>query len=203
VEAIDPGNQLLGRMRLRRLESEAVRDAVLAVSGQLDRTIGGPPVPLEPRADGMVVVPANGLPTATARWRRSLYLFARRNYNLTLLNVFDQPVMATNCTRRIPSAVPLQSLTLLNDAFMLEQADRFAARVAAAGGSEEKRIEAAFGLAFARQPTAKEVTSSTALLRKLRASYVGEKLAPERAEIQALARLCHMLLCANEFLYVG
>ncbi|HEY7159430.1 MAG TPA: DUF1553 domain-containing protein, partial [Gemmataceae bacterium] len=202
VDAIDPGNQLLGRMRLRRLESEAVRDAVLTVSGQLDHTIGGPPVPIEPRPDGMVV-PANKLPTATARWRRSLYLFARRNYNLTLLNVFDQPVMATNCTRRIHSAVPLQSLTLLNDAFMLEQADRFAARVAAAGGSEEKRIEAAFRLAFARKPTAKEIASSTALLRKLRASYVGEKLPPDRAEIKALARLCHMLLCANEFLYVG
>ncbi|HEY7159019.1 MAG TPA: PSD1 and planctomycete cytochrome C domain-containing protein [Gemmataceae bacterium] len=202
-DAIDPGNQLLGRMRLRRLESEAVRDAVLAVSGQLDRTLGGPPVPLEPRPDGMVVVPANGLPTATARWRRSLYLFARRNYNLTLLNVFDQPVMATNCTRRIHSAVPLQSLTLLNDAVMLEQADRFAARVAAVGDSEEKRIEAAFRLAFARKPTAKEVVSSTALLRKLRASYVGEKLPLDQAEIKALARLCHMLLCANEFLYVG
>src|SRR5205814_649161 len=83
---------------------------------------------------------------ATAKNRRSLYLFARRNYNLTMLGVFDQPVMATNCTRRISSAVPLQSLTLLNDAFMLEQADRFARRVAAlAGPAREKRI----GLAFA------------------------------------------------------
>jgi hypothetical protein len=203
VDAIDPGNQLLGRMRLRRLESEAVRDAVLAVSGQLDRALGGPPVPIEPRPDGMVVLPRNGMPTPTAPYRRSLYLFARRNYNLTLLNVFDQPVMATNCTRRVHSAVPLQSLTLLNDAVMLEQADRFAARVAAAGGSEEQRIETAFWLAFARQPTAKEVASSMALLRKLRASYADEKLPPDQAEIKALARLCHMLMCANEFLYVG
>jgi hypothetical protein len=203
ADGVDPGNQLLGRMRLRRLESEAVRDAVLSVSGQLDRTLGGPPVPIEPHPDGMVVVPANGLPTPPAKGRRSLYLFARRNYNLTLLNVFDQPVMATNCTRRVHSAVPLQSLTLLNDAVMLEQADRFAARVAAAGGSEEMRIETAFRLAFARKPTLKEVASSTTLLRKLRASYGNEKLPPEQAEIKALARLCHMLMCANEFLYVG
>src|SRR5207302_188536 len=126
----DPGNRLLGRMRLRRLESEAIRDAVLAVSGTLDRTMGGPPIPIEPRPDGLVVVGSKGLPTPTAAWRRSLYLFARRNYNLTLLGVFDQPVMATNCVRRVHSAVPLQSLTLLNDAFMLEQADHFAARVA-------------------------------------------------------------------------
>ncbi|HJT77801.1 MAG TPA: PSD1 and planctomycete cytochrome C domain-containing protein, partial [Gemmataceae bacterium] len=119
-EAVDPGDQLLWRQRLRRLESEVIRDSVLAVSGTLDTSMGGPPVPITPLPDGLVVVPAQGLPTPTARWRRSLYLFSRRNYNLTLLNVFDQPVMATNCTRRITSAVPLQSLTLLNDAVMLE-----------------------------------------------------------------------------------
>jgi mono/diheme cytochrome c family protein len=192
--AIDPGNQLLWRMRLRRLESECVRDAVLAVSGKLDRTLTGPPVPIEPRPDGMVVVPAEKLATPTAAWRRSLYLFARRNYNVTLLNVFDQPVMATNCTRRIHSAVPLQSLTLLNDAFMLEQARHFAERVAAAGASQENQIEAAFQMAFARLPTAAEIVSSRAFLKKIRERYT---------EQQALTRLCHMLLCANEFLYVG
>jgi hypothetical protein len=190
-------------MRLRRLESEAVRDAVLAVSGKLDGTMGGPPVPIEPQPDGMVVIPAQGLPTPTAQWRRSLYLFARRNYNLTLLNVFDQPVMATNCTRRVHSAVPLQSLTLLNDAVMLEQADHFAARVAALGDSTEKRIEMAFRLAFARKPTPRELASGMALLRKLHERYAAEKLPRDKAELRALARLCHMLLCANEFLYVG
>jgi hypothetical protein len=203
-EVIDPGNQLLWRMRLRRLESEAIRDAVLAASGCLDSTMGGPPVAIEPMADGMVVVPTKNLPTPTTQWRRSLYLFARRNYNLTLLSVFDQPVMATNCTRRTPSAVPLQSLTLLNDAIMLEQAEYFAARVAAAADAPEKRIELAFRLAFARKPTPKDTASSTALLQKLAKHYVEEeKLPAAEAERKALAKLCHMLLCANEFLYVG
>jgi hypothetical protein len=201
--AVDPGNQLLWRMRLRRLESEAVRDAVLAVSGRLDRTAGGPPVPIEPRPDGTVVVPDKRLPTPAARSRRSLYLFARRNYNLTLLNVFDQPVMATNCTRRVHSAVPLQSLTLLNDAFLLDQADHFAARVLAAADSEQRRVETAFRLAFAREPSPAEVAAGAALLKKLRERYAGEKLPPDEAERNALARLCHMLMCANEFLYVG
>jgi hypothetical protein len=200
--AVDPGNQLLWRMRLRRLESEAVRDAVLAVSGRLDPTAGGPPVPVVPNPDGMVVVQDKGLPTPTAQNRRSLYLFARRNYNLTILSVFDQPVMATNCTRRVHSAVPLQSLTLLNDAFMLEQADRFAARVAAAEGDHE-RIATAFRLAFARGPSPTELAASAALLKKLRERYAQEKLPPAEAERKALARLCHMLMCANEFLYVG
>jgi hypothetical protein len=200
--AVDPGNQLLWRMRLRRLESEAVRDAVLAVSGRLDRAAGGPPVPIVPNPDGMVVVADKGLPTPTAHSRRSLYLFARRNYNLTLLSVFDQPVMATNCTRRVHSAVPLQSLTLLNDAFMLDQADRFAARVAMVDG-EQRRIETAFRLAFAREPSPTEMAASAALLKKLRERYAVENLPPAEAERRVLARLCHMLLCANEFLYLG
>jgi hypothetical protein len=201
--AVDPGNQLLWRMRLRRLESEAVRDAVLAVSGRLDPTAGGPPVPIVPNPDGTVVVPDKGLPTPTAQSRRSLYLFARRNYNLTLLSVFDQPVMATNCTRRVHSAVPLQSLTLLNDPFLLEQADHFAARVAAASDGDQRRVETAFRLAFARPPSPTEVAASAALLKKLRQRYAAETLPPAEAERKALARLCHMLLCANEFLYVG
>src|SRR5262249_25885538 len=87
-EAIDPGNRPRGRTRLRRVEAEAVRDAVLAVSGKLDRTLGGPPVPLDPRKDGMVVVNEKSLPTPTTKWRRSVYLFARRNYQLSLLSVF-------------------------------------------------------------------------------------------------------------------
>ena len=199
----DPGNRLLGRMRLRRLESEAIRDAILAVSGRLDRTPGGPPVPIEPRPDGLVVVPSVGQPTPTAANRRSLYLFARRNYNLTLLSVFDQPVMATNCTRRVPSAVPLQSLTLLNDAFMLEQADAFAARVSGLADSPEQRVEAAFRLAFARKPTSTELAEGTAFLRKVEDQLAVAKCPPPEAGRRALAELCHMLFCANEFLYVG
>src|SRR5262249_20402793 len=81
-ETPDPGNQFLGRMRLRRLESEAVRDAVLAVSGRLDGTMGGPPVPLEPQPSGLVVVNERGLTAPGAASRATLYLFARRTYNL-------------------------------------------------------------------------------------------------------------------------
>jgi hypothetical protein len=203
AEAVDPGNRLLARMRLRRLESEAVRDAVLAVSGQLDCSLRGPPVPIEPMPDGLVVIPAQRLPTPTAACRRSIYLFARRNYNLTLLNVFDQPVMATNCTRRVHSAVPLQSLTLLNDATLLEQADHFAARVAAAACTAKMQVESAFRLALARKPTPTEEAAGIALLRKLHQRYAEEKLPAVQAERLALARLCHMLMCTNEFLYVG
>src|SRR5262249_43819052 len=177
---------------------EIIRDAILTASGALDRTPGGPPVPIEPHDDGLVVVQPKSLPP-TAAFRRSLYLFARRNYNMTLLGVFDQPVMATNCTRRIASAVPLQSLTLLNDAFMLEQADRFAARVAELAATREKQIETAFRIAVARKPTADEIAAAMTLLAKVESRYAGQ---PQPAR-RALITLCHMLLCTNEFLYIG
>ena len=100
-------------------------------------------------------------------------------------------------------AVPLQSLTLLNDVFMLDQADHFAARVAAAADSQQQRIETAFRLAFAREPSPTEAAASAVLLNKLRERYAAENLPPAEAERKALARLCHMLLCTNEFLYIG
>jgi hypothetical protein len=200
---VDPGNTLLWRMRLQRIESEALRDAVLAVSGNLDCTPGGPPIPLEGRSDGLVVVAARGLPAPTAPWRRSLYLLARRNYQLSFLSVFDQPVVATNCTRRTSSAVPLQALTLLNDAFIMEQSEVFAARVAArAGPARDYRIETAFRLAFARKPSARETEVSRTLLTRQAQRYREQKLSPAQAEQKALAHLCHMLMCANEFLYI-
>ena len=75
--AVDPGNKLLWRMPLRRLESETIRDAMLAASGKLDRTIGGPPIPIEIQPDGKVVISGKDLPTPTSQWRRSLYIYAR------------------------------------------------------------------------------------------------------------------------------
>jgi hypothetical protein len=96
---IDPQNHLLWRMRLRRMDAEAIRDSILSASGRLDLKISGEPVQMDYRPDGMVLVAAK---EAAARYRRSLYMFQRRSYNLTMLSVFDEPVMDTNCTRAIP-----------------------------------------------------------------------------------------------------
>ena len=126
AEVVDPANELLGRMPLRRLEAEALRDAVLAASRRLNRRIGGPPTPLDSRADGLVLVSAKD-PAAAAR--RSLYIFARRNYSAGLLDVFDFPIMALNCTRRPTTATPLQSLAALNSEFVQDEAAKFAERV--------------------------------------------------------------------------
>ena len=195
AEKADPENVLLWRSRLRRLESEAVRDAILAVSGRLDRRVGGPFVPLEGKADGSVAVAR----TAPDPNRRSLYLYARRNFTLSLLAAFDQPPVATNCTARKSSVVVPQALALLNDPEVVAAADAFARRVAAAVKPADC-VALAFRLALCRAPTTDEATAATALLVKHARRYA--ELPAEEAAVRALAHLCQVLFCTNEFLYV-
>jgi mono/diheme cytochrome c family protein len=200
AEKLDPANDLLWKMRLRRLESEAVRDALLMVSDRLDPTLGGPPVTLEVRPSGEVVLKDHASP---GKLRRSIYVLARRNYQLSLLNVFDQPVVATNCTCRTPAAVVSQSLTMLNDVFVLRQADAFAERIVRTAGADmEKRIDLAYRIALSRGPSAQEALLCGELLRRHVQRYRAEKLTEEQAQHNALAQVCHVLLNTSEFLYV-
>jgi hypothetical protein len=198
AERIDPRNRLLWRMRLRRLDAEAIRDSILAVSGRLDPTAGGPPILVYSRPDGMVVLDDKALSSPTARYRRSIYLLFRRAYNLSFLSVFDQPLVAVNCPARDTSAVPLQSLTMLNDAFVAEQAAAFADRVLRRAGNagQEGVIRTAFRLALARQPTDAELRICSDLLT--RTSGGADQRHPTRP---ALVELCHTLLNTSEFLY--
>lgn len=207
--AADPDNDLLWRMNLRRLEAESLRDSVLAVSGQLDRTIGGPPVPVQSNPDGLVLVPDKG-PTPTSQWRRTLYLKTLRGshasgqgFKLSMLEIFDFPEMAINCTRRSTSATPLQSLALVNSKFMLEQARFFADRVSRDDAAAGKRVAAAFVLALARPPNPDEQKLCEEFLASQANVYLAEKLTADQAAARALADLCLMLLASNEFLYIG
>lgn len=200
---VDPDNRLLWRMRLRRLESEIVRDAVLAVSGKLDTTFGGAPIPVDPRPDGTFVISDKNLPTPTSPWRRSLYLLARRNYHPTILSVFDQPNLTTNCTGRETSAVVLQSLTMLNDRFVLEHAEHLASRVANAAGTERmKQVDLAFRITLGRPPRESEQAVCEAALAKFARHGSEEKIAADQAALKALTQVCHTLLNTSEFLYV-
>src|SRR5207244_6276769 len=146
AKRIDPDNRLLWRQRLRRLEGEAMRDAVLAVSGALNPQMFGPPVGMVRSGDGEVNTPAT--PEGN---RRSIYLQVRRSQPLTFLQLFDQPVIETNCTRREVSTVASQALTLLNSDFMIRNADALAALAL----NEQPNDPAghAVRLAFTRPPT--------------------------------------------------
>ncbi|MBM4077012.1 MAG: DUF1553 domain-containing protein, partial [Planctomycetes bacterium] len=96
----DPSNVLLWRIPLRQLDAEVIRDSVLVVSGELLDELGGPPIRLFSRPDGLVVIDEKHLKRTVDRNRRSIYLVFRRAYNLSLLTAFDQPQIATTCTLR-------------------------------------------------------------------------------------------------------
>jgi hypothetical protein len=175
----------------------------LTASAKIDLTVGGEPVPMDYRADGMVTVKEKDLPSPSAQFRRGLYMFQRRSFNMTMLSVFDEPVMDTNCTRRNTSAVVLQSLALMNDEFMLDQSDFFAQRVAnAAGPDAESRVKLAYRIALGRQPSTKEMSWSVDSLHQLTDRFRGAQTPPGEANLKALAAVCHTLLNTNEFLYV-
>jgi len=200
----DPGNTLLWRMNLRRLDSEYVRDAILSASGKLDRSLYGTFVPLDVRPDGMVVIKKEGLPTPTYQWRRSVYVLARRNYHLTMLRIFDQPIVARNCTVRQPSAVVTQALTLLHDDFVLEHAGYFARRVAQTveENPSQEHVTVAYRIAMGREPTTEEARWCHELVERQadRFTTAGETSAD--AQHKALSQLCKMLFNSSEFLYV-
>jgi len=201
AKSVDPDNHLLWRMNLIRLDAEAVRDAILADSGKLDRTIGGPPVLLKARPDGLQILNED---STNAKWRRSLYILARRVFPMDFLSVFDYPIMQTNCTRRINSATPLQALTMLNDEFIIENAGDLAERAnaIAANGTLQRKIEAAYLLTLSRKPTSEEVRIGEAHLAREEQLFAKENLPPDRASHSAFASLCQMLLSSNEFLFV-
>ncbi len=174
AHVVDPDNRLLWRQRLRRLEAEALRDSFLAVTGTLNRAMSGQPVPMVRRGDGEVVVPAG-----REGERRSVYLQVRRSQPLTILQVFDQPVIETNCTRRSASTVSSQALTLLNSDFVAGQAATFAAQLLRDHPSDV--VGQAILQAFSRPATEREKTLLSDFLTKQFTRYGGGTAAREGA----------------------
>ncbi|HYT91692.1 MAG TPA: PSD1 and planctomycete cytochrome C domain-containing protein [Gemmataceae bacterium] len=193
VEQADPQNLLLHRMNLRRLEGEAIRDAMLAVSGRLDRQAFGPSVPvyLTPFQDGRGR-PASG--PLDGNGRRSIYLAVRRNFLPSLLLAFDTPIPFSTVGRRTVSNVPAQALILLNDPFVHQQAAVWAKRVLAEKGSPQERIQTMYQSAFGRPATTAEVDACLTFLREQeRLGAVGPAV---------WADLAHVLFNAKEFIYL-
>ena len=187
----DPDNTLLWRQRLRRVEAEVVRDTLLAVAGSLNEERYGPPVAIQRLSSDEVVT------TATpAGHRRSIYIQVRRSQPVTLLQLFDQPRIETNCTRRSVSTVSSQALTLLNSETLIRHASAFADRLEKE--SPNDRAAAAVRLAFARPIRSEEREKLNRFLTEQAARHGPAADAPRRALID----LCQMLLCANEFVYV-
>jgi hypothetical protein len=197
AEKVDPSNLLLQHMRLRRLEGEAIRDAMLAVSGRLDAREYGPSVPiyLTPFLDGRGR-PASG--PLDGDGRRSLYLAVRRNFLSPMLLAFDTPIPFSTVGRRSVSNVPAQALILLNDPFVHQQAGVWARRVLARPGPAEQRVERMYVSAFGRPPTAAERAACLAFLDEQAKRY-----GAGAEDTRAWADLAHTLFNVKDFIFVN
>ncbi len=210
----DPDNRLLGRVAVRRLEAEAIRDGVLAVSGRLGLKMFGPPVPVRENDVGQVVVGkgtkdlARGTTVAEAlpegeEFRRSVYVQVRRSLPLGVLETFDGATAEPNCECRTSSTVAPQALLLMNNDFVLGQAEAFATRlVREAGGDARAQVVRAWRLAFAAEPAAEDLRDALAFLAEQEAHFRAAAPKPADPKRQALASFCQALLSSNRFLYV-
>jgi hypothetical protein len=192
ADEADPDNKLLHKMPIRRLEAEAIRDALLAVSGRLDRTPFGPGV--MPHLTPFMV--GRGRPTTSGpldgAGRRSIYLNVRRNFLEPMFLAFDYPTPFSTRGRRSVSNVPAQALTMMNNPLVLQQAARWAARVLTDGpAAPRQRLERMYEEALGRLPGAAEAADALAFVRA------------QDDEVRAWADLAHVLFNVKEFIYVN
>jgi cytochrome c553 len=207
----DPANRLLWRMPRRRLEAEAIRDAMLAVSGRLDTAVGGGESSeyLYGKAEtlgGAVKIRPNRMtaddPYYTTSPRRSLYLPVVRNMLPDVLALFDAADPNGVTAVRNETTVASQTLFLLNNPFVRTQALHFATVLCARPMTDAKRVCAAYLRAFGRPPAQEEVEEAVAFLGEYTAAARGATGGPADARLAAWQSLCQALLCSNEFLYV-
>ncbi|MDA0207430.1 MAG: PSD1 and planctomycete cytochrome C domain-containing protein [Acidobacteria bacterium] len=190
--AIDSDNREFWRMPRQRLEAEAIRDQILAVAGTLDNSVGGPAV--KPFID-----PSLWQSSTDRVWggnevgdpdslRRSVYVFSKRSIRYPMFEAFDQPDMASSCSRRNTSTVAPQALLMMNNAELFSQAKTFAQRLQREAGSSAKdQVTLAFELALSRPPTRSERARS---VKFVKSSETG------------LIDLCQTLFNLNEFVYL-
>jgi hypothetical protein len=184
----------LGRFPAVRLDAETIRDCMLGVSGELDTAMGGPYVPIQATGDGAVVVPDS----QPGGLRRSIYLQQRRTQPVSLLQVFDAPTIVFNSLRRPRTAMPLQSLALMNSDFVRARAKAFASRLEREEPDQAKRIPLAFLTAWSREPSLEERQAATGFLDEQSRLY---GLGAEGRN-KAWVDFCQSMLMSNEFLYL-
>jgi hypothetical protein len=167
IHASDPDNHLWSHALVRRLEAESIRDAILQTAGRLDRTPFGIGVPVTASSSHDYVIAPGPLDGAG---RRSIYLEVRRNFPATFLTIFDWPRPLATTGRRNVTNVPAQGLTLLNDPFVVQQAELFARRaLAAPQPTAADRVAYMYLLALGRPPSSAETERALALTQSGRA----------------------------------
>jgi cytochrome c553 len=196
----DPENRLYGRADVRRLEAESVRDALLAAGDQLEQQLGGSLLKVKNRAYFFDHT-SKDLTDYTSD-RRSLYLPVVRNNVYDLFQLLDYPDAAVPSGDRATTTVAPQALLMLNSDFVMQSADRLAARLLAGEGSDADRIAALWLRAYGRSPTAGEVSESLQYLGELERTLAAGQPAGAEVRRQAWNVLCHTTVAANEFVYL-
>jgi len=195
----DPGNALLWRADRRRLDAESLRDAILAVAGDLDARIGGPSfkAPIDAEAlEGLSMKGNAWAPSPPEECRRrSLYLYTKRGLIVPLMTTFDMCDTTVPTGKRDVSVVALQALSLLNNGWVRGEAEACAGRVLAAAAAPEARVDEAWRRILGRLPTPSEKGAS---LGHVTAQSAGD---PARERL-AWASLCQVLFNTNEFISV-
>jgi hypothetical protein len=208
--SIDPENRLLWRRRPLRLESEALRDSMLAMAGTLNTAMFGPSFKPPIAAEAMQArnvkdpYPTDARDSSATR-RRSLYMFHKRVVQYPLMQAFDAPEAQTSCGRRMNTTVAPQALALLNDPFVRQRADELATRLQSGAGSEiDKLVRGAFQLCLSRDPSPGELADASAFIRDQSAvrRERDPQLPPAKALHLALTDFCQSLFGLNEFIYI-
>jgi hypothetical protein len=199
---VDRENNLLWHARRRRLEGEAIRDAVLALSGALNgRMFGASARPALPTSFGKAAWKADA--SSTEQNRRSVYVLAKRNLRFPLFDAFDQPDLHNSCSRRLCTTTAPQALLLLNGELTLSQAKQWTVRLRSTHGEDVRAIvAAAYRAAWGRPAEADEVQLGLRFLDRQAARYRAEGAGDEPARMAALTDFCHAVLNSNEFVYV-
>ena len=202
IETEDPDNILLHRMRVRRLEGEIIRDAMLTVSGRLDRTVGGPSIPVHVTA----FMTGRGRPSSgplDGHGRRSIYTKIRRNFLPAMMLAFDMPIPFNPVGRRNVSNVPAQPLILMNHPLVTQQADLWAKRILAEPTlSPEERIEQMYLEAYSRRPNATETAAAIEFLKQ-QATTLELSGDAWQSDRRVWRDLGHVLWNVKEFIFIG
>jgi cytochrome c553 len=195
---LDPENRFLWRMNRRRMEAEVIRDSLLAVSGRLDLSMGGPV--LENKT--LVVLSASVLRDGKLydSTRRSVYLPVLRSGLFDVFQAFDFPDPAVVSGRRASTTVAPQALFMMNGRLMTDAVQRMAEQLLADHGDHPKRIEAAYQLAFNRAPSNEELDDWLQFIRDY--EPVLSQTDANTRQRRIWQAVCRVLFSSNEFVYI-
>jgi len=226
---LDAGNRLWWRAERQRLDAEALRDSMLATSGELDLRRGGPG--FRPTISAAAL---EGLSTKSAAWqasppeeqnRRSLYTYTKRGLLPPMMTTFDLCSSTQSCGKRDITTVPTQSLAMLNNQFVHSRSETLARKILDAQSEPQAQVQKLWERVYARSPSDEELKLSlqhlivqsqhfqrdrqqqsarqeNALPRQAASDSKPEAATQMTPQELALASLCHVLLNSNEFLYI-